>query len=85
MLPTSLMRKLSQAMDGLHSASMNKDKGIVVIGATNRVSRLILLPYVNPDPIVSISKPFDIDLAILRRLPCRMFVDLPGEEERQSQ
>lgn len=29
-------------------------------------------------------KPFDLDTAILRRLPRRMLVDLPGEAERES-
>lgn len=50
-------------MDGLNSASVNKKKGIVVIGATNR--------------------PFDLDDAVLRRLPRRMLLDLPGPKERE--
>ncbi|THH19702.1 hypothetical protein EW146_g1544 [Bondarzewia mesenterica] len=54
----------NMAMDGLSSAAMNKEKGIMVIGATNR--------------------PFDLDEAILRRLPCRMLVDVPDEPEREN-
>lgn len=50
-------------MDGLNSGALNKEKGVIVIGATNR--------------------PFDLDDAILRRLPLRMFVDLPGPKERE--
>ncbi|EEB91773.1 hypothetical protein MPER_09816, partial [Moniliophthora perniciosa FA553] len=30
------------------------------------------------------NRPYDLDQAILRRLPCRMLVDLPGEAERDS-
>ena len=60
----SKLTQFMQEMDGLASAIINKKKGIVVIGATNR--------------------PFDLDDAILRRLPRRMLVDLPGLKERES-
>ncbi|KAF8813043.1 AAA-domain-containing protein [Phlegmacium glaucopus] len=59
-----ILTEFMQAMDGLQSAGINKKKGIVVIGATNR--------------------PFDIDQAILRRLPCRVLVDLPDEIQRKN-
>ncbi|KAI3613131.1 mitochondrial aaa [Moniliophthora roreri] len=58
------LTEFMQCMDGLNSGSSSKDKGVIVVGATNR--------------------PYDLDQAILRRLPCRMLVDLPGEAERES-
>lgn len=58
-----LLTEFMQEMDGLSSAEINKDKRIVVIGATNR--------------------PFDLDDAVLRRLPRRLLVDLPGPEDRK--
>jgi SpoVK/Ycf46/Vps4 family AAA+-type ATPase len=59
-----LLTEFMQEMDGLSSAEVNKDKRIVVIGATNR--------------------PFDLDDAVLRRLPRRLLVDLPGPEDRKG-
>ena len=59
----SMLTEFMQEMDGLNSAAVNKKKGIVVIGATNR--------------------PFDLDDAVLRRLPRRMLLDLPGPKERE--
>lgn len=59
-----LLTEFMQEMDGLSSAGLNKDKRIVVVGATNR--------------------PFDLDDAVLRRLPRRMLVDLPGAEDRKG-
>ncbi|KAK7062839.1 hypothetical protein VNI00_000334 [Paramarasmius palmivorus] len=56
----AMLTEFMQCMDGLQS----KDKGIIVIGATNR--------------------PYDLDPAILRRLPCRMLVDLPDEHQRKN-
>lgn len=50
-------------MDGLTSASANKNQ-VIVIGATNR--------------------PYDLDEAVLRRLPRRMLVDLPGKKDREA-
>lgn len=60
----SMLTQFMQEMDGLNSATANKKKGIIVIGATNR--------------------PYDLDDAILRRLPCRMLVDLPNPQEREG-
>ncbi|KAF8314001.1 AAA ATPase, partial [Clavulina sp. PMI_390] len=59
----SMLTEFMTEMDGLNSGAMNKKKGLVVIGATNR--------------------PFDLDDAILRRLPLRLLVDLPGLKERE--
>ncbi|OCF34533.1 hypothetical protein I316_03574 [Kwoniella heveanensis BCC8398] len=59
-----LLTEFMQEMDGLSSAIANKDKRIVVIGATNR--------------------PFDLDDAVLRRLPRRLLVDLPSVEDRKA-
>lgn len=53
-----------QEMDGLSSAVANKDKRIVIVGATNR--------------------PFDLDDAVLRRLPRRILVDLPDAQGRKG-
>ena len=59
-----ILTEFMQEMDGLTSAIANRDKRIIVIGATNR--------------------PFDLDDAVLRRLPRRLLIDLPGEEERKG-
>ncbi|KAJ9122520.1 hypothetical protein QFC22_001949 [Naganishia vaughanmartiniae] len=59
-----ILTEFMQEMDGLSSASKNKEHRIVVIGATNR--------------------PYDLDEAVLRRLPRRLLVDLPGQKERQA-
>ena len=59
-----LLTEFMQEMDGLSSAEINKNKRVVVVGATNR--------------------PFDLDDAILRRLPRRLLVDLPGLEDRKG-
>ncbi|KAI8902251.1 hypothetical protein BC833DRAFT_574296 [Globomyces pollinis-pini] len=55
-----IMNEFMSEWDGL----MSKNKGIVVLGATNR--------------------PFDLDDAILRRMPRRILVDLPNEEAREK-
>lgn len=59
-----ILTEFMQEMDGLSSAIANKDKRVVVIGATNR--------------------PFDLDDAVMRRLPRRLLVDLPGVEDRKG-
>ncbi|ESK85782.1 mitochondrial aaa [Moniliophthora roreri MCA 2997] len=59
-----MLTEFLQAMDGLAAGSSNKDKGVVVVGATNR--------------------PHDLDQAILRRLPYRMMIDLPGKAQRKN-
>ncbi|KAJ9098614.1 hypothetical protein QFC21_004261 [Naganishia friedmannii] len=59
-----ILTEFMQEMDGLSSASKNKEHRIVVIGATNR--------------------PYDLDEAVLRRLPRRLLVDLPGQKEREA-
>jgi SpoVK/Ycf46/Vps4 family AAA+-type ATPase len=60
-----LLTEFMQEMDGLSSASANKESRVVVVGATNR--------------------PFDLDDAVLRRLPRRLLVDLPGVEDRKGE
>ncbi|KAK8861292.1 hypothetical protein IAR55_002111 [Kwoniella newhampshirensis] len=59
-----LLTEFMQEMDGLSSAIANKDKRLVVVGATNR--------------------PYDLDDAVMRRLPRRLLVDLPGVEGRKA-
>ncbi|BEI80182.1 hypothetical protein CcaverHIS002_0107110 [Cutaneotrichosporon cavernicola] len=59
-----ILTEFMQEMDGLSSANANRDKRVVVLGATNR--------------------PFDLDDAVLRRLPRRLLVDLPTEEDRKA-
>ncbi|CED82546.1 aaa-domain-containing protein [Phaffia rhodozyma] len=59
-----VLTEFMQEMDGLSSASLNKDTRLVVIGATNR--------------------PQDLDEAVLRRLPRRLLIDLPGLKEREA-
>lgn len=60
-----ILTEFMQEMDGLTSAGLNRDKRIVLIGATNR--------------------PFDLDDAILRRLPRRLLVDLPRVRDREGE
>lgn len=59
-----ILTEFMQEMDGLSSANANRDKRVVVLGATNR--------------------PFDLDDAVLRRLPRRLLVDLPTVEDRKA-
>lgn len=60
-----ILTEFMQEMDGLSSAIANKDKRVVVIGATNR--------------------PFDLDDAVMRRLPRRLLVDLPDVQDRKGE
>ena len=53
-----IINEFMSEWDGLAS----ENRGIVILGATNR--------------------PFDLDDAILRRLPRRVLIDLPTEEQR---
>ncbi|EJD49945.1 AAA-domain-containing protein [Auricularia subglabra TFB-10046 SS5] len=61
---SSVLTEFMQEMDGLKTASVNQQKGVIVVGATNR--------------------PQDLDYAVLRRLPRRILVDLPGMIERRK-
>ncbi|KAI8873990.1 AAA-domain-containing protein [Ramicandelaber brevisporus] len=55
-----ILNQFMQEWDGLKTSS---NKGIIVVGATNR--------------------PFDLDDAVLRRLPRRILVDLPNQDARR--
>jgi SpoVK/Ycf46/Vps4 family AAA+-type ATPase len=60
-----MLTEFMQEMDGLNSAASNREKGLIMIGATNR--------------------PQDLDEAVLRRLPRRLMIDLPGAKEREGE
>lgn len=55
--------EILQEIDGLLTADLNREKGILVVAATNR--------------------PQDLDDAIVRRLPRRILIDLPGRPDRE--
>ncbi|KAL7412815.1 P-loop containing nucleoside triphosphate hydrolase protein, partial [Mrakia frigida] len=59
-----MLTEFMQEMDGLNSSAENREKGLILIGATNR--------------------PQDLDEAVLRRLPRRLLIDLPGVPEREA-
>lgn len=70
-----------QEMDGLSSATKNREQRIVVIGATNRP--YVSLALVEEENKLTLSIQ-DLDEAVLRRLPRRLLVDLPGQKEREA-
>jgi len=73
---------LLQSMDGLQSAKKNKDSGVVIVGATNRVGQLPISVNSLPKPIYS---PMIWTTRFFgdSRLATRMMVDLPNEGERE--
>lgn len=50
-----IISNILQSMDGLQSAEKNKDAGVVVVGATNRVCQLgTLLKTTSNDGIIAV-------------------------------
>lgn len=58
-----------QLWDGMLSENTDNKYGIVVVGATSALDTSLM----------GRNRPWDIDKAFLRRLPCTFLVDLPVE------
>ena len=87
-----MLTEFMQEMDGLNSAASNREKGLIMIGATNRfVPRSDRLPRplisidAPPLRLLTLCRPQDLDEAVLRRLPRRLMIDLPGPKEREGE
>lgn len=76
------------ALFGARSSSRDTGGGFVHRGViTEFMQEMDGLKTSNTDNVIVIgatNRPFDLDDAVLRRLPRRLLVDLPGEKEREG-
>lgn len=76
------------ALFGARSSSRDTGGGFVHRGViTEFMQEMDGLKSSNMDNVIVIgatNRPFDLDDAVLRRLPRRLLVDLPGENEREG-
>ena len=76
------------ALFGARSSSRDTGGGIAHRGViTEFMQEMDGLKTSNTDNVIVIgatNRPFDLDDAVLRRLPRRLLVDLPGESEREG-
>lgn len=74
---------------GARSSSRDTGGGFVHRGViTEFMQEMDGLKTSNTDNVIVIgatNRPFDLDDAVLRRLPRRLLVDLPGESEREGE
>ena len=91
----SLARKLSPCvvfideLDALFGARISRDTGggIAHRGVITEFMQEMDGLKSSKDNVIVIgatNRPFDLDDAVLRRLPRRLLVDLPGEKEREG-
>ncbi|OCH95005.1 AAA-domain-containing protein [Obba rivulosa] len=92
----SLARRLSPCVvfideiDALFGARMSRDSGGAIAHRgviTEFMQEMDGLKSSKEDNVIVIgatNRPFDLDDAVLRRLPRRLLVDLPGEKEREG-
>ena len=76
------------ALFGARSSSRDTGSGVAHRGViTEFMQEMDGLKTSNTDNVIVIgatNRPFDLDDAVLRRLPRRLLVDLPGESEREG-
>ena len=76
------------ALFGARSSSRDTGGGFVHRGViTEFMQEMDGLKTSNADNVIVIgatNRPFDLDDAVLRRLPRRLLIDLPGESEREG-